>query len=222
MEPTVGLQIKRLRQKGLTYSEISKRLPKKVAKSTISYWSKGIFLTQKNKLMLQIKQKAHTEYGRIKALNTNKKKRELYLSGLIKNNIGLLTLIKDKRISKLILVALFIGEGTKKTSGSLVFANSNPEIIKLFLTLLRQCYPIKEGQFRCTVQGRYGQNFDELNHFWSKKTRIPLKQFYKARIDPRTVGKPLRKLDYKGVCRIDYLSADTYHDLSTLASLLLQ
>ena len=172
--------------------------------------------------MLQIKQKAHTEYGRIKALNTNKKKRELYLSGLIKNNIGLLTLIKDKRISKLILVALFIGEGTKKTSGSLVFANSNPEIIKLFLTLLRQCYPIKEGQFRCTVQGRYGQNFDELNHFWSKKTRIPLKQFYKARIDPRTVGKPLRKLDYKGVCRIDYLSADTYHDLSTLASLLLQ
>jgi len=39
-------------------------------------------------------------------------------------------------------------------------------------------------------------------------TKIPKSQFYKARIDKRTIDKPTKKVNYKGVCRIDYFSSD--------------
>lgn len=80
-------------------------------------------------------------------------------------------------------------------------------MIGLFLKLLRQCYEIDEKKFRFTLQCRADQNVKKLEDYWSKVTRIPLSQCFKVQIDPRTIGKPSKKKDYKGVCRIDYFSA---------------
>ena len=79
--------------------------------------------------------------------------------------------------------------------------------------LLRFCYNIDEKKFRCTLQCRVDQNIPKLEKFWGEITKIPLSQFYKARIDPRTIGKTSKNIDYKGVCRIDYFSADIFLDL---------
>ena len=60
---------------------------------------------------------------------------------------------------------------------------------------------------------RADQNTKKLEKFWSNITRIPLSQFYKPRKDARTIGKPTKRKDYKGVCKIDYFSADIYTEL---------
>jgi len=64
------------------------------------------------------------------------------------------------------------------------------------------------------------QNIKKLEKFWSQVTKISLSQFYKARIDPRTIGKPSKKPNYKGVCRIDYFSADLFIELMQIPKII--
>ena len=111
---------------------------------------------------------------------------------------------------------LYLGEGSKARKGSLCFANSDPLVIELFLSLMRKCYSIDTNKFRCTVQCRADQDIKNLENFWMAITKIPKSQFYKAQIDPRTIGKPSRRLAYKGVCRIDYFSADIFTELMVI------
>jgi hypothetical protein len=120
---------------------------------------------------------------------------------------------KDPISAKLTLAVLYLGEGSKTRRGAMAFGNSNPEIIRLFLHLLRKTYVIDENRFRVTVQCRADQAIPALEKFWSNITHIPMSQFYKARVDKRTIGVPSRKRDYKGVCKIDYFSASAYHDI---------
>lgn len=115
---------------------------------------------------------------------------------------------------------LYLCEGSKRNGGSLCFGNSDPTIIRLFLRLFRICYPVDEGKFRCTVQCRADQDLKQLPLFWSKVTQIPLNQFYRSRVDQRTIGLPTKKVDYKGVCRIDYFSAAIYNELRVVGGLL--
>lgn len=85
---------------------------------------------------------------------------------------------------------------------------------------MKKCYKIDEKKFRCTILCRNDQNIKNLENFWVKVTKIPKSQFYKTRIDPRTIGKPSQKLDYKGVCVIDYFSADLFLDLMQIPKII--
>ncbi len=123
-------------------------------------------------------------------------------------------------VAKLMLVMLYLGEGAKNKKGSLMLGNSDPAIVRLFLQLLRKCYKIDESKFRCTVQCRADQDINFLEKFWSNVTQIPSRQFYKARIDPRTIGKPTKKSDYKGVCVIDLFSAHIFNEIKIIAGLI--
>ena len=88
------------------------------------------------------------------------------------------------------------------------------------MRLLRYCYNLDESKFRCTLLCRADQNIKKLEEFWSQITKIPLSQFYKARIDPRTIGKPSKKLNYKGVCRIDYFSTDIFIEMTQIPKII--
>ena len=208
-----------LRKNGKTYGEITKILNKPIPKSTLSLWFKNITLSAKQKKRITKSVILKLAISRKKSLATNKKKRGDYLKS-VENRIGHLRhTIKNKDVAKIALAMLYLGEGTKKGS-SLIFGNSNPVIIKLFTKLLRYCYNINENKFRCTLQCRADQNIKDLEKFWSEITNIPLSQFYKAQIDPRTIGKPSKKLDYKGVCRIDYFSADLFNEIMKIAEII--
>jgi hypothetical protein len=209
-----------LRKKGKTYRNIQKNLNRNIPKSTLSYWCKNIVLSEKQKAKIENIMKKSAARGRIKALEINKIKRKKYLES-IKNRVGHLgRLIKNKEVAKIALAMIYLGEGSKTQRGSLMLGNSDPDIIRLFLYLLRNCYNIDESKFRCTLQARADQHIKKLERFWSTTTKIPLAQFYKARIDPRTIGKISKKIDYKGVCRIDYFSADTYIELMKIAEII--
>ncbi|HRY82477.1 MAG TPA: hypothetical protein P5232_02150 [Candidatus Moranbacteria bacterium] len=202
-----------LRSEGNTYGEIISKIKIKIPKSTLSFWFDGLKLSQKAKSKLDEAIKNKTEIAHVAALKTIGEKRKKYLNE-IKNRVAHLEKLKNNEdIAKIILAVLYLGEGGKTHRSSLMLGNSDPKVIKLFLGLLRKCYKIDEKKFRCTLQGRADQDVLKLEKFWSNTTGIPLSQFYKARIDLRTVGKKSKKPEYKGVCRIDYFSADIYNEI---------
>lgn len=202
-----------LRKQGKTYGEIQKAIGLKIPKSTLSDWCSSVSLTYQQKLNIEKKILSNINKGRTIALEVIRIKRANYLKSIEKRVSHLGNKLKNKNIAKIALAMLYLGEGSKTKRGSVMFGNSDPEIIRLFLKLMRYCYNIDERKFRCTLQCRADQDIKKLEYFWSKITKIPLNKFYSARIDPRTIGKKSKKPDYKGVCRIDYFSGDLFIEI---------
>ena len=209
-----------LRKQGKTYSEIMALIPK-ISKSTLSYWLSGLELSdkQKEKLAQNVNRKLVKARG--VALEIAKEKRIKYLTDIENDNNYIFKSLANKRVAKITLATLYLGEGSKARRSSLSFGNSSPDIVYLFLKLIRNCYDIDEPKFRCTIQCRADQDISYLEKFWSHLTKIPKKQFYRARIDPRTIGKPSLKLDYKGVCRLDYFSARIFNELLVMGKMII-
>jgi len=210
----------KLRKQGKTYSEIQEILKISIPKSTLSCWCVDVELPKEYQDKVRKIVLNNAEKGRVIALIVNRVKREKYLKSVADRNKYLVKVLKNKDTAKIALAMLYLSEGSKNQRGSLMFGNSDPFIVSLFLHLLRYCYKIDESKFRCTLQCRADQNIKELEKFWSQVTKISLSQFYKARIDPRTIGKPSKKPNYKGVCRIDYFSADLFIELMQIPKMI--
>ena len=210
----------KFRKQGKTYGEIQRSLGLSIPKSTLSYWCNNVKLPKEYQIRIQKIVSDNAQKGRKVALIVNRIKREKYLKSITDNNKYLKTVLKNKDVSKIALAMLYLGEGGKKQRGSLLFGNSDPFIISMFLHLLRYCYNVDESKFRCTLQCRADQDIKRLERFWSRITKIPSSQFYKVRIDPRSKGKPSKKLNYKGVCRIDYFSADLFTRLMRIPKII--
>ncbi len=200
-----------LRKSGKTYGEIIKIVGRNIPKSTLSDWCGKVYLNSKQRKIIDKKIKDNCKKGMEVAWIVNKERRKKYLKSVVDRNKYLVKIFKDKNVGKIALSMLYLGEGTKGLDrGSLRFGNSDPFIISLFLNLIKKCYKVDEKKFRCTILCRADQNTSDLEEFWIKTTKISKTQFYKTRVDPRTIGKPSQKLDYKGVCVIDYFSADIF------------
>ncbi|MDD2753221.1 MAG: hypothetical protein PHT44_01265 [Candidatus Portnoybacteria bacterium] len=214
------IRAQNLRSKGSTYLEIQELLNTKIPKSTLSYWCRGLDLPMGYQQRIEDYNKFNLKKAQEAALISNKARREIYLKKIDKQNLHLIESLNDKDTVKIALAILYAAEGSKSTRSSIMLGNSSPSIINLFLRLLRSCYTIDESKFRCTLQCRADQNIQKLEEFWSDITKIPLTQFYKAQIDPRTIDKPSKKPDYKGVCRIDYFSGEIFLDLTSVIKII--
>lgn len=153
------------------------------------------------------------------ALLKNNEKRVEYFKNL-DNKLSVILKDLNKDHQKLLLAMLYLGEGAKSGKTCIIFGNSDPLIIRLFLKFLRKVYEVDESKFRCTVQCRADQNIEELETYWSLITNIPRYKFYKAQIDKRSIGKPTLKKTYMGVLRINYFSSEIFWELNRLAKLL--
>ena len=212
----------KLRRAGKTYGDIKRMLGEQIPKSTLSHWFRNIYLTDIQKGRIDQQVYANIQKAQARARLVNKANRERYIQEVRDRVSHLPSELRRKDSAKIALAMLYLGEGAKTLKGSLMFGNSDPVVIQLFLNLFRYCYDIDETKFRCTLQCRADQDIKKLEKFWSQITRIPLSQFYKARIDPRTNGRPSRNLDYKGVCRIDYFSADIFMELKQIVAVIFE
>ena len=78
---------------------------------------------------------------------------------------------------------LYWGEGSKWDGERVVdFANSNSEMIKIFLSFLRIICGIKEDKVRIYLYCYSNQFPDKLIDFWSKEINVPKSQFTKPYI----------------------------------------
>ncbi|KKU66624.1 MAG: hypothetical protein UX89_C0020G0001 [Parcubacteria group bacterium GW2011_GWA2_47_16] len=208
-----------LRVQGKTYPEIQNALGIKVPKGNLFYWFQDIKLTPEQAEKIRQQNLRSLVGTRVKAHAALKQKREKYLASVTDRVKDFASVLSSKKTAKVALAVLYITEGSK-SQGSICFGNSDPYIISLFLHLLRFCYNIDEQKLRCTVQCRADQNIEELESFWMRITGVSKELFSKAQIDPRTVGKPTKKAHYKGVCRIQYYSADISLELRAITKVM--
>jgi hypothetical protein len=119
------------------------------------------------------------------------------LSFLAKDN---LTQSEEKlRIAGLML---YWAEGSK-TNNTVDLANSNPNIIKLFLRFLRTICGIDKKRLRVYLYCYKNQDVDAIKNYWSCLTKIPLEQFSKPYV--RSDFKPEKsgKMKY-GLAHVRY------------------
>ena len=164
----------------------------------------------------------HLVGARVLSVKAKRERIQEYRGGLERVYGPLHGLLDSPDIAKIVLGVLYLSEGSKTLRGSVTFGNSDPKIISLFLRLFRSSYSLDESKFRCTVQLRADQNIKFLENYWSKITSIPRSQFYKSRVDPRSIGKLTLKKEYKGVCKIDYFSAKLFYELMSIGKVLTQ
>jgi hypothetical protein len=178
-------------------------LKTKVPKSTISSWCSDVPLPMWYQEKVDKLNSINISKAQKMAMMSCKLKREKFFSSINNKNKHLTKKLNDVDILKMLLAILYLGEGSKwRSHKGLMLGSSSQEIIILYLQLLRLCYNIKSKDLKCRISYRADQNINILQKYWSKITSIPLKNFYKTIPDPRTVGKPTKKIDYKGVCVI--------------------
>lgn len=210
----------RLRALGNTYKEVRIALGANIPKGTMSSWCRDLTLGAKALESLRKKWLPRNAFARQQARLVLRKVREKETTRMAIELQPTVNKLEEVAVAKIALAMLYFGEGFKTTKGSVGFGNSSPDMIRLFLQLLRKCYQVDESKFRCTVQCRADQPQKRLEKFWTDLTGISSSQFYPTRVDPRTVGKPTMKPDYLGVLRIDYFSANLFNEIMLLIELI--
>lgn len=216
-------KIKELRSKGNTYGEIVSQLDIKIPKSSLSWIVRNTPLPVSYQKRIDKLNLTNLNYARRVAHEMCAIKREKLFARIKNVNLPIAQKIKDKDTAKIALAMLCLGEASKynsKTRSPFCLGSSDPRIIILFLNLLNKCFEINQDNIRATIQCRADQNLDDLKKYWLNVTGLPEKLFYKPLIDPRTVGKPTLKKDYKGVLKITYLRTKEQLELESLSDLI--
>ncbi len=216
------LRAVQLRKWGLTYSEIQLQIGKNIPKSTLSYWCRGVKLSERqlNRILALGKEnliRARSAAVRSKAVSRKRRLEEGYKQA--KGYLGDVSL----REAKIALAMLYLGEGYKfPASRGLKLGSSDPRIVNTFIHLLRLCFDVRPEDLKCLISYRADQNLDELMSFWAAKTGIPRDNFYQSKADPRTVNKPTKNSEYKGVAVVSSKGVTNQLELDHIANVLLE
>jgi hypothetical protein len=112
---------------------------------------------------------------------------------------------KDEDL-KLSGVLLYWAEGAKlngKNSCTVDFANSNPEMIRIFLKFLRKICGVDEKRLRVYLYCYSNQDIESIKKFWYNLTNIPESQFTKPYIRNDFLPEKSEKMKY-GLAHIRY------------------
>ena len=215
-------KVRKLRTRGNTYSEIRQTLNISIPKSTLSSWCQDVSLPNWYNAKIRKLNNKGLKKAQLMAWASIKKRREQYLKKIRKQATFILKKFSQEDL-KVSLAMLYLGEGAKwKGHSGLMLGSSDPNIILLYISLLRKCYKINPTQLKCRISYRVDQNIRQLEKYWSTITKIPQENFYKTKPDPRTKGKKTKKIDYHGVCVLTCAGAEIQLELEEIAKILLQ
>mgnify|MGYP001605568529 FL=1 len=95
--------------------------------------------------------------------------------------------------------------------------NTNPKIIKTFLSFLRKDIGIEEPRLKLQLQIHEGDDEEKLEMYWSGETAIPRSRFTKTIIRPtgHKAGKS------QGTCKVRYSDKMTYNKIKELSERIL-
>ncbi|HVN26746.1 MAG TPA: hypothetical protein VMT99_03820 [Candidatus Paceibacterota bacterium] len=207
-----------LRREGNSYADIRAVLGVAIPRGTLSDWLSELELSDEERGKLAERLKKKLLIARAKSVISRRKIGILRDDEIRSRSSYLIDVAKNDDVAKISLAMIYWCEGGKSCR-NLTLGNSDPALIRTYLLLLRKCYRLDEAKFRGTVQCRADQDIAALERYWSAVSSIPPRQLYKSRIDPRTIGKPTRKIDYKGVFKVDYFSTEIYNELEVIRNL---
>lgn len=190
----------KLRRKGYSLRRIAKDL--EMPKSTLSGWLKSVILSEDQLKRLQENSLKNLIKARKKAVVWHNNQKNLRIQEAEQRALTAFTKINfnDPRIQELALAMLYLGEGGKTKSGTLL-GSSDPLILKFFLLNLLKNYQIKMDNIKCSLHLRADQDIAKLTKYWAKELGIPIKNFTKPSVDLRSQGR-VTYTTYNGVCVI--------------------
>lgn len=167
-----------LRIKGQSYGEIRRALG--VSKSTLSFWFKNLTLSPRTLKILQPKQRkgllALAEFNKRRTISIRKE--NIGIADGLKSMVGILS---DRDIM-LIGAALYWGEGYKNfkkgTYEHINFANSDPDMIRVFLMFLKRVLNIASSDLKAHIFLYPGMDQKKAIRYWVAITKIPRDHFY--------------------------------------------
>ncbi len=195
-------EVRRLRRNGLSLSQIYEKT--KVPITTIRSWISSIVLSKDQKNALRDRTQRALQGGRIKAQRLKKEKRAILEKTLLNKGIREIGKLSSREFF-LIGVGLYWAEGFKnKHERRLGFCNSDPTMIKFYITWLEKALNIKRKDLiaRLTLNIYHKNKTLELEKYWSRITSIPLSQFTKPFYQNSLWKKQYNVDTYRGVLRI--------------------
>lgn len=189
-----------LRRTGFSIRQIEQKLG--IPRSTLSGWFKNVKVPDKYKKILYENWKNALKHARGKAALWHKAQKEKRMEKARNGAEQVLDLIDADNIAilELTLALLYLGEGTKKNDETAI-GNSDPLILKFFITILKKVYNVKDEQIRWQLNLRADQNPEEMKIFWAKELKLPIENCRHVSLDSRTRGKKTYD-HYKGVCQV--------------------
>jgi len=188
----------RLRKLGMSLREVEDTLH--IPRSTLSYWFRDVELPAKHRRTLARKAGLALSKARIEAVkwhNAQKTERLRQAADAASQTLSRID-TADNTVAEIALAMLYLGEGTKK-SDITAMGNSNPMVLKFFVSMLERLYRVPRTDMRCEIHIRADQKPDTVTKYWSDTLEISRRNFSKPSIDKRTAGKPTYP-DYNGVC----------------------
>ena len=198
---------------GKTYTQIRAIYP--IPKSTLSFWFKRANLPR---ALDRARQLVHLEDIRKKARKTIMDRRQAWIAEA--REVGMKEAgripLSNTLILKSLLAMLYWAEGAKheKVHG-LVFVNTDPKLMSLYISLLRKTYPLDESRFRVRLHLHYYHRHREAITFWSSLLQIPASQFGKIYVKKRSKSKRFRK-NFEGICFVKYPANPAREELLAL------
>lgn len=194
--------VKKLILDGKSYNEITKIL--NVPKSTISTWFGKTLKKPMTRSAMLDHLASIRKLSAIKVKNKWKIIRDdenRFIEEKIKKEISAYP-FDNIGFYKSMLSMLYWAEGSKSGSG-LHFVNTDPELMKFFLKLLRRCYDIDEKKIRVRLHLHYYHKVKNTQNFWSNALDVPKNQFGKIYFKKRNKSKRFRK-NFMGICFVYY------------------
>lgn len=110
----------------------------------------------------------------------------------------------NKRDLLILGVGLYWGEGYKNGNGEFGFTNSDPEMIKTFLSIIKNVYNISIDQlvFKISINKLFLNKIQEIEKYWFKITGVKKDQFTKTTMIKSKLNKKYNEDKYKGTLRI--------------------
>lgn len=190
-----------LRSKGKSYREISSIL--RVPKSTLSYWLHSVEMTNKQRFTLLEKQQIGRIKGAQKRKNWRITKEQLIIAKAAKEISEI-----SKRELWLLGVIAYWCEGSKQKnnniSGRVIFANSDPFLIKLFIRWIMEVCQVSKDRLVYTLYIHETGNLEVSLNYWSKILGVNKDSFAKTILKKHNVSTN-RKYDnnlYFGLLRV--------------------
>jgi len=94
-------------------------------------------------------------------------------------------------------IGLYWGEGSKKGTGGVKLANSDPRLIQKFIEFLQKCFSIDKNKIRFSLHLFNDISSKRALDYWIEKLRVKKSQFYKIVVSPpRGTGTYRHKSEY--------------------------
>ncbi len=190
---------RRLRQKGWSLRSIAEKTG--CSKGSISAWIKDIPLSSDQIRKLKNSQ----DRGRAKAANhPNSPKSKWHkirteLSTVAQKEIP--HSVSDQVLT-MVCSALYWAEGYKQTTALFVFANSDPDMIRIMMRFLTDICDVPKGKLRGRVNIYPTLDVKKAQKYWSDVSGIPISQFHQPLLAVSRASKHKRKTLLYGTFRI--------------------